>query len=119
MKKILFLLFISQLSFAQQKTNQTKPILTAGDELIKAQSHFYTGAIIGALGFGLLSMPTLTTDETIGKPAIICGSLLSLIGTIITFESFSHIGKAGVKLNESKSITFNTTKYGATVALHF
>lgn len=116
MKKLLFLLLIAQVSFAQQAAKPVKLITTAGDELIKAKKHFYTGSLICLGGAALAG---LGAASDVGPGPIYMGGVISFIGTIVVFESFSHIGKAGIKLNENKSLTLNTTKYGATLALRF
>lgn len=116
MKKILFLLLIVQLSFAQQSANLVKPITTAGDELIKAKKHFYTGSLMCLSGAAFAGMGVATE---LNGGIIYMGAVVSFVGTILVFESFSHIGKAGIKLNENKTISFTPTKYGATLALHF
>lgn len=105
-------MLLVNLSFAQKAT----PTLTAGDELLKAKKHFYTGSVIGLAGVALAG---LGVASDVGTGPVYMGAVVSFVGVLVVFESFSHIGKAGVLLNESKNITLNTTKYGATLALRF
>lgn len=97
MKKILFILLLLPLFSAAQK-----PVLTAGDELIKAKNHFYLGFGMQTAGLLIISGNAYADDTDNRKMARIVGGSISFIGFILTIESFSHIGKAGKKLNQQK-----------------
>lgn len=98
-------------------TAQTPDMKLAGNELIKAKKHFYTGALMTMTG-SAFSIFAITQDPETLKPVIYMGGVTALIGTILTFESFSHIGKAGVVLNgQNKSLTI--TPVGASFKMQF
>jgi hypothetical protein len=78
---------------------------TPGDELIKASKTYYMGMIISSIGiltssvgsyaYGLTKNP----DKDIQKAIVYAGSAIALVGVIINITAFSHISKAGRKLN--------------------
>lgn len=81
---------------------------TAGEELQIASSHFYigTGLTLGGIALGILGVtitPEIKEDGSKSYDAnYLClgvGSALSIVGIIFTIESFSHISKAGIKLD--------------------
>jgi hypothetical protein len=81
-----------------------------GTELIKFSTRMYTGMAINVLGTGIiLSSNNLTTTEKIEnllitekiKNRMLIGGVFCLVGTVIMIESYSHVYKAGLLLNES------------------
>lgn len=118
MKKLTLLLMLStSILFAQQKPIQK---LTAGDELIKAKKHFYTGSIIAITGIGLSALLAPNSSDDAGiKGGLFLTGIISAVGTIMVFESFSHIGKAGRLLNENKSIVLGFNPTGASLVYRF
>ncbi len=92
---------------------QIKPAKTAGDELIIAKKHFYTGCGFVAIG-GLISFLGASASEPAAgfNPALATGGIFALIGSIITLESFSHIGKAGEIMNRKNETSFIIDKDG-------
>ncbi len=75
---------------------------TAGDELLKAKKHLYTGTAIAAAGIGFQFM-AVQQDPTLkdSKPMVYLGYIAEAIGAVVILESFSHIGKAGKALNKA------------------
>ncbi len=82
-------------------------ILSAGDELIAAATHWYLG--LGAEVIGMAVMVYSTTIPEDGRNALmITGGVISLAGLLLIIESHSHIVKSGHLMNKDKlSITFN------------
>ena len=78
---------------------------TAGDELIKAANVYYTGMIITAAGILISSAGSYaygtseTADPKTQKAIVYIGSGIAVVGMIINITAFSHISKAGRKLN--------------------
>lgn len=75
---------------------------SAGDELLKAKKHLYTGTVIAAAGIGFQFMATMQ-DPTYkdSKPMVYLGYVCEVVGAVVILESFSHIGKAGRALNKA------------------
>ena len=113
-----FFLFLSASSFAQGPGKTTKENRTAGDELIIAKKHFYAGAITIAAGgiFAGLGAASGDTDSMIMMGTL--GGVIAFVGGIISIESFSHIGKAGKKLNEG-GLGLNAGKDGLGICFKF
>ena len=115
MKKLLFTVIVILMaiqSFSQQIVSDSVKI-TAGDELITASKKFYTGTIISVIGIGIAAIPTKTTDANAINTKTYFGAGIALIGAIVSFSAFSHVSKAGKKLNAYM------TQNGFTVGLRF
>ena len=122
MKKVLITILILltvNLSFCQKPnsifdTSPQKP--TASLELQKAANHYYIGLgldIVGAaliFGGGEISTWKDLNSESVGKTMQFIGGFTCLAGLVFQIESWSHIHKAGVLLeNKEKDITLKFT----------
>ena len=96
-KLTLFIVILFSLAATAQKQD-----ISAGDELIKAKNHFYTGTIMQGLGALLIITPSLSGTTDNSTAPVILGGILAFTGFIIQIESFSHIGKAGKIMNQKK-----------------
>lgn len=75
-------------------TAQTPDMKLAGKQLQKATTHYYVGSVITMAGAGIMFMGANQKDKNIQTAGIV----FALVGTIVVFESHTHIGKAGVIL---------------------
>ncbi len=124
MKKLLLVCMLStSVMFAQQKPVQK---LTAGDQLIKAKNHLYLGSAMAAsgvllniLGANQNTISANGSNDNAGQPVIILGAAMGFIGSVLIFESFSHLGKAGKLMNENKPVAFGITKNGPSLIWRF
>ena len=73
-------------------------IRTAGDHLILATDHYFTGFVISFVGVGLMGLSTTMMDS---KESMIFASFISLVGITFMVESHSHYKKAGLILNQN------------------
>lgn len=71
---------------------------TPGNELIKFTNHYYVGSwlMIGGLGVGLWN-----ANNSNSKELNYMSLGISAVGFILTIESYSHVKKAGIILNEN------------------
>lgn len=72
-----------------------------GDELIKFKNHYYTGYGLMFGGFAVASTSLFISDNDTKIAMTTIGGAISLIGFIVNLESISHVGKAGLLLNEN------------------
>ena len=94
---------------------QKKLNITSGSELILFSKHIYTGIVLSTIGTGAIIGSTfMNTDAQ--KAVLYGGIALNLIGIIFTLESFSHVRKAGEKLNKVLPIS---TESGIGIGLVF
>lgn len=115
MKKILFLIIVILMatqSFSQQVKSDSL-VTSAGDELIIASKKFYTGTIITVIGVGIAALPTKSNDINAVNTKKYLGLTIGVVGAIVSFTAFSHVAKAGKKLNAYMS------QDGVTVGLRF
>jgi hypothetical protein len=112
MKKLLTILILmaAMVANAQQTDNTDKT--TPGDELIIASKTYYagiivmsagvTGILVGQFGYNVDDNDTpeiIAWKEDTKRTFTIVGSGVAAVGVIIQITAFSHIGKAGRKLN--------------------
>lgn len=84
----------------QSQQELFQPVIkTAGDELVICMHHIYTGLILSASGGIVSSLSFLPKDDKLQKEIFIGGAVISLAGMILGIEAYSHLGKAGRKLN--------------------
>lgn len=94
-----------------------RQILSAGDELIRAKDHWYSGLLLEVGGSGLM-MLSVKFDTPEREVFMVVGGALSLTGFILMIESWSHIGKAGTKLN-NPAFSLGVNNNGATITYRF
>jgi len=100
MKKLIIVLaFLPLFCNAQDEISK----YSMGDELRIASRHWYTGLIITGVGTGFTVLAINSNDNTFLAP----GAVLYLVGFIFMAESWSHIGKAGKKMNKKIGLTLN------------
>jgi hypothetical protein len=86
--------------------SRVKPVISPGDELRLFSKHMYLGIGSSAIGTGLLMgsyyVPdSFSRDGSANKVMFATGCVFSLVGLIFTIESYHHISKAGILLNEN------------------
>jgi hypothetical protein len=92
--------------YAYRTTQDTiQKINTAGDELQIAMRHYYWGTGLSLAGAGLIAgsyfIPEwMSRDGSFNIFMVGLGSVFAISGAILNIESYSHIGKAGIVLNE-------------------
>src|SRR5690349_10613383 len=118
MKKLFFLAFCLTAHYstsAQLATVGDTVLDTPGNELIKAANHNQLGfgLLIAGSTIMILSPPKTTYNVINGDSTkhqdiagFVLGGAISLAGLIYTFESYSHIRRAGKMLNQ-KRISFS------------
>ena len=78
---------------------------SVGDELVIARNHWFIGA-----GLNIVGTVVLATSFKVNNPNthIVIGSVLSIVGYAFIMESWSHIGNAGLLMNNRKiGLSFN------------
>lgn len=87
---------------------------SAGDELIKSATAFYTGTVLMFIGSATSTFGSYSyagEKKNSGKYLMFGGAGLSLVGMIVQLSSFGYIAKAGKKLNLSGSENGLTLNY--------
>ncbi len=108
MKKLLVLLvLLPMLCSAQIKDTIPKHNRTPGDELRLATKRFYLGTLL-SLGGGIAIVGSQRGTDTSAKVYGALGGVLIIAGLVLTVNSWEHINKAGILMNERKiGLTFN------------
>lgn len=108
MKNLLVLLVLLPLFCnAQIKDTIPKNNRTPGDELRVASKRWYLGSLL-VVGSGIAIVGSQRGSDTSAKVYGAFGGVIGIIGVILTINSFSHINKAGILMNERKiGLTFN------------
>lgn len=86
---------------------------SAGDEFQRFTTHMYEGLVISAVGGALIVTSTqVQHNDFAGKELLMgFGGAVMLGGTALMIESFIHIKRAGIILNENGvGIKINITK---------
>ena len=107
MKKVLFLMLCIITFNANSQDTIVSSIDTtsnsAGDELMLAYKQHLNGSEIFGLGAGVMFLGNMiyaSGGDNVGIEVIIVGGIVSLIGSVIQFNSWRHFDKAGLLMNE-------------------
>lgn len=97
----------------------------AGEELIVASNHFYTGFGLTFAGAGISTIGFILKDKEdyesyLSTSLIIGGSAMSLVGIIFTIESVYHIKRAGmyIRNTDNYNLSVQTTNNGVGLVLN-
>ena len=117
------LLVISSKSKAQLATPPGPDLQekAAGYELVKASSHFYTGALIVGGGILLDAVGAVQALSGSGNEGffVAVGGLTIITGFVFMIESNSHIGRAGKILMQRNDMTLGPTRSGIGLSVQF
>jgi|GEM_PF-4152194 hypothetical protein len=84
---------------------------TAGHELVTFTNHWYTGAVLEIIGFGVTAAAFVASNDynsngekNVNAAVIGAGTIISLVGTIFIWESISHVAKAGRLIDRTNKV---------------
>lgn len=90
---------------------------TAGDELMIANRKLNIGFVLMTTGSMVGLSALLVSDYDIIKPLGIVSGIISITGIIYSISGIQHLGKAGIKLNDSISTSLYLIPSGNGVGL--
>lgn len=115
---------LSEYKQKNENKSENKSIEVAGNELILYSNHWYTGSVLTICG-GLICTGGIILDgnnkkedteitknkDSEGLIIAAIGGIMAIVGIIYTYESVSHVGKAGRILRDNKLTLISDKQY--------